>query len=340
MPNIVEKLAFHPPPFDISMGSRVSTFVRYVDLDSTPSCSSSSATAAAHRVSFIHYTPTGPTAPTVDTSFTSTQRPTILFCHGNAEDVPSGDLFFRLLARGTECDVVAWDYLGYGFSSGDKSDAKADCTEKNAFRGVQAVYDHMVTSMRIDPQSIVIMGRSLGSGSAVELAKRLHDRQTKEAKEAKVPPFRGLVLCSALWSAISVVGYKLAFIGSAMDIMKNKNKIDDVKRVPILILHGDCDEVVPYDHGKSLYDKVYPKHNPNVTMWTVAGCGHNDIVYLQATEYFRRVSDLAHGRPQPEAANDQSSAGAQPSASGNVAVGRPRKDVLEGDKDRDRWTQR
>ena len=219
---------------------------------------------------------------------------TILFSHGNADDLPSSFFYYQRLANEVQCDVVAWDYLGYGFSSGDKSEAKADCTEKNAYRAVQAVYDHMTTTMKVDPQTIIIMGRSLGSGAAVELALRLHKLQTDAERRVGLRPFAGLIVYSGLLSAAScaIKEFLAPFVPG--DIMVNRKKMDKITHVPILIIHGSSDDVVPFSHGQQLYELAMKRNTVGVSMLEMDGCGHNDVEFRSAKKFFGALRRFIH----------------------------------------------
>ena len=197
----------------------------------------------------------------------------ILFAHGNAEDL-SGASYYWGLSRRLGAAIVAYDYLGYGWSSGDKK----DCTEENAFKAVRRMFDFVVEDCGKERSKVVVMGRSLGSGSATHVvyeeckrhAALIRDRIAKKNNNSSSNnsndngsasntlhngPLAGLILYSPLYSAVAATG-KLWASGIFGDIMRNYKKVGDIiKHVPILIIHGTADEVIPFRCARELFVK-------------------------------------------------------------------------------------
>ncbi|HEX6910727.1 MAG TPA: alpha/beta fold hydrolase, partial [Longimicrobium sp.] len=91
-------------------------------------------------------------------------RHTILFSHGNAENIVQG-MDFLAAMRDAGFSVLAYDYSGYGLSTGTPS-------ERAAYGDAEAAYDYLVRSAGVPPQRIILHGRSLGGAVAAELAAR------------------------------------------------------------------------------------------------------------------------------------------------------------------------
>jgi fermentation-respiration switch protein FrsA (DUF1100 family) len=89
---------------------------------------------------------------------------TILFSHGNAEDIFGSDAFFEELSR-AGFNVLAYDYRGYGTSEGRAS-------ERNAYEDADTAYNYLVDDLKIAPEKIILHGRSLGAAVAIDLAAR------------------------------------------------------------------------------------------------------------------------------------------------------------------------
>jgi pimeloyl-ACP methyl ester carboxylesterase len=115
---------------------------------------------------------------------------TILFSHGNAEDLGMIYDWFNDLARVLRVNIMAYDYTGYGKSNG------APC-EENCYADIDAAFQYLLDVRRLQPEQIVLYGRSLGSGPSCFLAQ-------KSAKEGK--SVGGVILQSPLLSA-----YRVAF---------------------------------------------------------------------------------------------------------------------------------
>lgn len=187
---------------------------------------------------------------------------TLLLSHGNAEDLGS----VRSLVPGLGSlgySVFAYDYRGYGLSEGTPS-------ERHVYADIDAAYDYLTTKMGVAPERIVAHGRSLGSGAAVDLAARR--------------PVGGLVLESPFLSAFRVMT-RVTLV--PFDKFRNVDKIGRV-RCPVLILHGEADEVVPFWHGRQLFDKA---PEPKVFV-AIPDAHHNDLLWVAGARYGQALRDF------------------------------------------------
>jgi len=180
----------------------------------------------------------------------------LLYSHGNAEDIGHvRGILEDLAARGF--GVFAYDYRGYGTSGGKAS-------EKNVYRDAEAAYDYLVGKMGIPAGRIILMGRSVGGAVAIELARRRE--------------VGGVILESAFTSAIRVITKLPIFF---WDRFVNIRKIGKVG-CPVLVIHGQADEIVNISHGRRLFAKA---KEPKECLW-VAGAGHNDVMSEVAGEEY------------------------------------------------------
>lgn len=196
--------------------------------------------------------------------------PTLLWSHGNAEDI--GYLQERLGSfRAEGYGILAYDYPGYG-----RSDGKPN--EQGCYEACEAAYLHLTQKINISPEHIIIYGQSVGSGPSVKLASE--------------KPCAGLMLVSPFISAFRTVTRVPLFPG---DQFKNIHRIGDVK-VPLLVVHGDRDQVIPQWHGKKLYEL-----HPGPKMWAgIDGAGHNDIYILATDEIMQSLARFREKHlPQP-----------------------------------------
>jgi len=95
---------------------------------------------------------------------------TILFSHGNAEDLGMIYEWFYELSQEVRVNVLAYDYEGYGKSNGRPS-------EQGCYDDIDAAYAFLTQTLRTPPEQIVLYGRSVGSGPSCYLAERLHKAQ-------------------------------------------------------------------------------------------------------------------------------------------------------------------
>jgi len=187
---------------------------------------------------------------------------TILYTHGNAEDLGDIEPVLQKL-HGMGFSVFAYDYRGYGTSQGKPS-------ERNAYRDIDAAYNYLTQQLRVPTRRIIAYGRSVGAGSAVDLASR--------------QSLAGLVVESSFTSAFQVVIPIPIF---PFDKFRN---IDKIKKVncPVLVMHGKADEVIPFQHGQKLFAAA-PK--PKSYLW-VDDAGHNDFVEVASDRYTKALQQF------------------------------------------------
>ena len=91
---------------------------------------------------------------------------TVLFSHGNAEDLGMIYDWFSDLSRVLQVNIMAYDYTGYGLSRGAPNEA-------SCYADIEAAYGYLLTVRRLQPEQIVLYGRSLGSGPSCYLAAKV-----------------------------------------------------------------------------------------------------------------------------------------------------------------------
>ncbi len=176
------------------------------------------------------------------------KKKVIMYCHGNAEDMTSIDGRFGNLIR-EGCAIATFDYPGYGLSDGSPSEA-------GCYRNAHRLYDWLINDRGFAAKDIVVVGYSIGTGVATELA---------ASREVG-----GLWLEAAYLSAPRVVT-RVGLL--PIDPFPNYERINDVK-CPIVMLHGTADSIIPYSHGRKLYD-LAPKPKWFIP---VDDAGHADLI--------------------------------------------------------------
>jgi uncharacterized protein len=185
---------------------------------------------------------------------------TLLWCHGNAGNISHRLDNLRLFARELGVGVFIFDYRGYGRSEGVVTEAGL-VEDARAARAV--VLGEGVTADRI-----VYFGRSLGAAVAVELA--------------LVEGPAALVLESPFTSVRAMANRTLP--GAGYLLRTRWDSLAGIGRVraPLLVLHGDRDEVVPYALGRELFAAApEPK-----TFFTIRGARHNDTYVVGGRAYW------------------------------------------------------
>lgn len=185
--------------------------------------------------------------------------PTLLYSHGNAEDLGHGRGIYERWAD-DGFGVLAYDYPGYGLSDGRPSEAGCE-------RAILAAWSHLRES-GVEPSSIVIVGRSVGSGPSVWLAAR--------------EPAAGLVLIAPFTSTYAV---RVPWPILPGDRFPNLSRIREIE-TPLRVIHGKRDRVIPASHGRRLVEASAAERKDFVS---IEDSGHNDL--MATMRNFRRVSD-------------------------------------------------
>ena len=194
----------------------------------------------------------------------------ILFSHGNAEDLACIKSFTQWLADKTLCNVVSYDYVGFGHSSAGIP------TEDNMKVALETVYAHMTSTLKIPCKQILLFGRSIGSCPTIAFASQSYC------------DCMGVMLLSPLASGIRTVlkprtvGTKLC---NLLDYVfcPNVHYIHKIK-APICIIHGTADTVVPLHNAIELQAAVNPAVES--TLVQIVGAGHNNIT----TDFSEKLS--------------------------------------------------
>ncbi|MCB1231124.1 MAG: alpha/beta fold hydrolase [Verrucomicrobiae bacterium] len=189
----------------------------------------------------------------------------LLWTHGNAEDMGNLEPLLEIIS-GQGVGVMAFDYPGYGLSDGKP-------TEKGCYDAASAAFRFLTQELSIDPDRILFVGQSVGGGTAVWLAEQ-H------------PEARGLVLISPFLSAFRVVLPIPLFPG---DRFPNLKRMPNV-RIPLLLFHGENDEVISFSHGQKLFD-LHP--GPRKALVPLPDAGHNDLWSLEFETVLTKMMDFA-----------------------------------------------
>jgi uncharacterized protein len=163
-------------------------------------------------------------------------RAALIFCHGNA-----GNISHRLdsirIFHDLGLSVLIFDYRGYGRSEGTP-------TEKGTYLDAEAAWNYLVKEKGIDPASIIIFGRSLGSAVAAELAMK---------RKA------GALIIESGFTSIPDLGRKyFPYMPVSLITRFHYATIDKVSSLalPKLFIHSPEDETIPYDQGVRLFEKA------------------------------------------------------------------------------------
>lgn len=185
--------------------------------------------------------------------FAGTSDKIVLYFHGNAGDMSSWQYISRDFVRlGYHFFLI--DYRGYGKSSGGLS-------EKGLYEDARAAWDYVTNVKNFRPERIIIYGRSIGTGVAMELASR---------NEA------GLLVLEAPYTDLrSLAKQKAPIVLPALTLRYHFDNLSKVGKVrsPILFIHGSDDGLIPPSHSRKLFDAFQGQKK----LVIIEGGSHNDL---------------------------------------------------------------
>jgi fermentation-respiration switch protein FrsA (DUF1100 family) len=196
-------------------------------------------------------------------------RATLILSHGNGGNISHQYLLMRSLLR-HKFNVLMYDYRGYGKSEGTP-------TETGIYMDSRAFYDYAVSLPEVDSQRIIVWGTSLGGAVAIDLATQRHAA--------------GLILESTFTSAGDEARVIYPYFPVAPFLRNKFNSVDKIRRLtlPIFIMHGSHDTIVPLRLGRDLFAAA----NEPKEFFEIAGADHNDTFFVGGEEYFKRIDQFA-----------------------------------------------
>lgn len=197
-------------------------------------------------------------------------RATVLVCHGNAGNIESrialAESFHRMGLA-----VLLFDYRGYGRSSGTP-------TEEGTYLDAEAAHDHLRDVEHFDARAILLFGESMGGAPAIELALRR--------------PV-GAVIVEDTFTSMPDMGAKLyPWLPIRLLSRFQYDSLSKIGRVnaPVMIIHSPQDELVPFEHGRKLFDAA---REPKKFLETAGE--HNACAFYSRAEWVKSVQAFIEG---------------------------------------------
>ena len=191
----------------------------------------------------------------------------LLYSHGNGGNISHRiDLIDIYIRAGYS--VFIYDYRGYGKSEGKPN-------EKGTYLDGEAAWNYLINEKKYEPKDIILLGRSIGGGIATYLA--VHRKPS------------GLILDSAFTSVKDMARKLFPYL--PVRFMKTYG-YDNIKRIknikcPVLIIHSSEDELIPFDHGKRLFEAA----NMPKTFVEIKGM-HDDSFYVSEKRYASAIEEF------------------------------------------------
>jgi fermentation-respiration switch protein FrsA (DUF1100 family) len=196
--------------------------------------------------------------------------PTLLWVHGNAGNISHRLDNLKLLWERVNVQVFLFDYREYGRSEGRIS-------REGTYLDGAAAYRYVTERRGIPGEELVLFGRSLGTALAVDLAVQAS--------------CRALIIESAFTNSSDMARLYAPFLFDWRPRVPydNLGKIGRIK-APVLIIHGEHDEVIPVEMGLRLYTAApAPKE-----LYIIPGAHHNDTYLFGGQTYFDRFRAFIH----------------------------------------------
>ncbi|MBW1702037.1 MAG: alpha/beta hydrolase [Deltaproteobacteria bacterium] len=200
--------------------------------------------------------------------------PNILFFHGNGEIVADYDQMGPMYNQ-MDINFLPVDYRGYGRSTGEP-------TVTAMMRDCHMIFAFVEKWLQENRCSgpLIVMGRSLGSASALELT-----------ASYKIQ-IHGLILESGFAYAgplLRLLGVNVNALGfKEEEGFRNVDKIRSFNK-STLIIHAEKDHIIPFSDGQALYNSC---QSVDKTLLQIPGANHNDIFLRGLSEYMAAVKTL------------------------------------------------
>lgn len=190
---------------------------------------------------------------------------TVLYLHGNAGNISNRVHRLHLL-HDLGVSVLIIDYPGYGRSEGKPS-------EEGLYRAAETALEDLRRRRGLPPGRIVCFGKSLGGAVAVDLASRQE--------------VGGLILESSFTSMKEMARRTVPVLPVHLLVRSLFDSLEKLPRVacPLLVIHGDADDVVPYELGRQLFETARGEKE----FLAVPGAGHNDVMEVGGGPYRDRL---------------------------------------------------
>jgi len=174
-------------------------------------------------------------------------RPTILFCHGNSGNITYLSYTIEFI-RKYHCNLLLFDYTGYGHSPGEPS---LDVLKRNA----EAMYRLLTHHYHVSPARLAVFGESLGGVAAIHVA--AHSPCSRLVLWGAFANLDLLILpnkhLSALWLNLYQWLYRYVV---PVDNLPDMRKV----KCPVAFVHSVEDEIVPFVNALALYHSAVHTH--------------------------------------------------------------------------------
>eukprot|EP00658_Telonema_sp_P-2_P076440 TRINITY_DN6689_c0_g1_i2.p1 TRINITY_DN6689_c0_g1~~TRINITY_DN6689_c0_g1_i2.p1 ORF type:complete len:497 (+),score=88.14 TRINITY_DN6689_c0_g1_i2:200-1690(+) len=225
-------------------------------------------------------------------------RITIIYSHANGEDLSRRVKSAIRLSEQTDCDVVTYEYPGYGLSQTQdgvllKHTSCCGCTgqacrgwgstrkgaysasEERTRDAITAAFEWLTVQQGRPTARVALYGCSLGTAVTADLAARLGSEGVVLHAVVLMAPFESIIRTVLTDTAATTFGM--------CDLWMTCERVADIS-APLLIVHGTLDAVCPFHHGYRLY-RTAQEAEVAVTLLVAEGVGHQDLLEFEGMLY-------------------------------------------------------
>lgn len=198
---------------------------------------------------------------------------TVIHFHGNAQNMTAHYSFVSWLPK-RGFNLFVFDYRGYGRSQGKPN-------RKGVYEDSVAAIKYVQSRSDVEQDKILIFGQSLGGANAIAAVGR-----------NEFIGIKGVAIDSAFYSYELIAKHHLAkrSLGSTTGLLVTNDYspgpvVDQISPIPLLLIHGTSDQVIPFAHSKMLYDKA----NEPKELWFVPKAQHTEALTRFGRKYIPRL---------------------------------------------------
>jgi len=197
--------------------------------------------------------------------------PVVVYFHGNGEIVTDYQTIAPMF-HGIGASLLVIDFRGYGWSTGTPK-------VSTLLSDTEAVHNALHQILPDDHGNLYVMGRSLGSPCAIHIAHKHPET------------FKGIIIESGFAYVAHLMmrrGFPVESIAGNLDPVGNVRKMKELN-LPLLVIHGENDELIPVSHGQNLYDA---SPHPQKEILRIPHAGHNTLLMVATHAYFAAIAKL------------------------------------------------
>lgn len=193
------------------------------------------------------------------------EKPVMIYSHGSRSDLGSSYPTLIDMASIVKCDIISYDYSGYGYSEGAPS-------ESEIFSDIEHVIDFVLVNLNKKLENIVLCGSSLGAVPSLYIA-----------SDSRYCSINGLILISPFSSAKGFVREEDALFNSSRNMFDNVTLASEVL-CPTFIVHGESDTLIPVNQSKEIASQLRFSFT-----WFPQKANHYNIISMYRSKFYTKL---------------------------------------------------